>query len=251
MAQADRQNNEGDSQIKYLGFFAQAAEKTRNRLCSIYGYAKENSGPLKEGVDVVEGTVKVVVGPLYRKIEGKPYMLLQFLDRKVEDVVVKVDSYVPPTVKSTTCQMYGAAKKAPEVARSVVADVREVGVVGKVKEVGKTVYAISEPKAKKLYNKYEPVAEELSLMAWYKLRQFPMVPAIVEALLPPSTYCFETYNSGVKYLANGEYRVATYLPLVPAEKIKNTVYKGLARDGDEGSEVPHVSKGQEEDSIED
>lgn len=251
MAETDRQNNEGDSQIKYLSFLVNAAANTRSRLCSIYGYAKENSGPLKEGVDVVEGTVKVVVGPLYRKIEDKPYMLLQFLDRKVEDVVVKVDNYVPPTVKSKTCQMYGAAKKAPEVARSVVADVREVGVVGKAKEVGKTVYAISEPKAKNLYDKYEPVAEELSLMAWYKLRQVPMVPAIVEALLLPSTFCIEKYNSGVQYLADGEYRVATYLPLVPAEKIKNTIYKGLTREENEGSEVPHVRKAQEEVPIED
>ncbi|KAH9293440.1 hypothetical protein KI387_041346, partial [Taxus chinensis] len=148
----------------------------------------------------------------------------------VEDVISKADGYVSPTLKSKTCQMYGAAKKAPEVARSVVADFREVGVVGKAKEVGKTVYAISEPRAKNLYNKYEPVAEQWSLMAWYKLLQFPMVAAIVEALLPPSTYCFEKYNSGVKYLAKGEYRVATYLPLVPAEKIKNSIYKGLGKE---------------------
>uniref|UniRef100_A0A0C9RNK7 TSA: Wollemia nobilis Ref_Wollemi_Transcript_8188_1337 transcribed RNA sequence n=1 Tax=Wollemia nobilis TaxID=56998 RepID=A0A0C9RNK7_9CONI len=244
---SDRRDNQGDKEVKYLGFFMTAAVKTKEGLGNIYAYAKENSGPLKEGVDAVEGRVRVVVGPLYSKIEGKPYHLLQFLDKTVDDVFVKVDSYVPPTLKSKTCQVYGAAKKAPEAARSVVADVREVGVVGKAKEVGKTVYAISEPRAKDLYNKYEPVAEQWSLAAWYKLRQFPLVPAVVEALIPPTTYCIEKYNTGVQYLTDGEYRVATYLPMVPAEKIKNTVYKGLGKDESKDSELP--KKGQVEESV--
>uniref|UniRef100_A0A0D6QXX1 Uncharacterized protein n=1 Tax=Araucaria cunninghamii TaxID=56994 RepID=A0A0D6QXX1_ARACU len=235
---SDRQDSEGKNEVKYLGFLVKAAVKTRDGLGNIYAYAKENSGPLKEGVDAVEGKVRVVVGPLYRKMEGKPYHLLQFLDKTMDDVFVKVDTFVPPTLKSKTCQVFGAAKKAPEVARSVVADVREVGVVGKAKEVGKTVYAISEPKAKDFYNKYEPVAEQWSLSAWYRLRQFPLVPAVVEALITPTTYCIEKYNTSVQYLTDGEYRVATYLPMVPAEKIKNTVYKGLGKDERKGSELP-------------
>ena len=50
---------------------------------NFYSYAKDSSGPLKPGVDNVEGTVKTVVGPVYQKIEGKPLEFLQYVDSKV------------------------------------------------------------------------------------------------------------------------------------------------------------------------
>lgn len=49
----------------------------------LYTYAKDNSGPLKPGVDTVEGTVKTVVGPVYQKYQGVPVDVLKFVDRKV------------------------------------------------------------------------------------------------------------------------------------------------------------------------
>ena len=103
-------------------------------------------------------------------------------------MIDKLDSCVPPALKSRTCEIYGAAKKAPEVAKSVVTEVRQVGAVEKIKEVAKTLYAKSEPSAKNLYNKYEHVAENWCLLAWYKLRHFPLVPQVVEALTN-STKC--------------------------------------------------------------
>ena len=51
---------------------------------SIYEYAKENSGPLKPGVQTVEGTVKTVIGPVYEKFSDVPFELLMFVDRKVK-----------------------------------------------------------------------------------------------------------------------------------------------------------------------
>jgi hypothetical protein len=95
----------------------------------------------------------------------------------VGNVIDKLDSCVPPALKSRTCEIYGSAKKAPEV-----------GVVENIKEVVKTLYAKSEPSAKNLYNKYEPVAEKWCMLAWYKLHQFPLVPQFVEALTN-STKC--------------------------------------------------------------
>jgi len=241
-SESDFQNDDGEQELRYLGFFQDAAQKATARLSSIYGYAKENSGPLKQGVYAMEGAVKFFVTPVYQKVEGKPLEILQFADKKVGNVIDKLDSIVPPALKSRSREFYGAAKKAPEVARSVVTDVRQVGPVEKIKEVGKTLYAKSEPSAKNLYNKYEPVAEKWCLLAWYKLRQFPLVPQVVEALIPPSAYCVEKYNYGVQYLSDGEYRVAACLPIVPVEKIKSTIYRELGKKEDKQIEIAQESE---------
>ena len=44
-----------------------------------YAYAKQSAGPLRRGVDHVEGAVKAVFVPVY---DGVPLHLLKFLDRK-------------------------------------------------------------------------------------------------------------------------------------------------------------------------
>jgi hypothetical protein len=240
-SQSNRQND-GEERLRYLGFFQDAAQKATARLSSIYGHAREKSGSLKQGVYAMEGAVKVFVMPVYQKVEGKPFEILQFADKKVGNVIDKLDSCVPPALKSRTCEFFAAAKRASEVARSVVTEVRQVGAVEKIKEVAKILYAKSEPSAKNLYNKYEPVAEKWSLLAWYKLRQFPFVPQIVEALIPPSAYCVEKYNYGVQYLSDGEYRVAACLPIVPVEKIKNAIYRELERKEDKPIEITHESE---------
>jgi hypothetical protein len=242
MSSQSNHQNDGEKGFRYLGFFHDAAQKATARLSSIYGYARENSGPLKQGVYAMEGAVKFCVNPVYQKVEGKPLEILQFADKKVGNVIDKLDSCVPPALKSRTYEIYGAAKKAPEVARSVVTEVRQVGPVEKIKEVAKTLYAKSEPSAKNLYNKYEPVAEKWCLLAWYKLRQFPLVPQVVEALIPPSAYCVEKYNYGVQYLSDGEYRVAACLPIVPVEKIKNRIYRELERKEDKPVEITQESE---------
>lgn len=53
---------------------------------TLYAYAKENSGPLKHGVETVEGNVKAVIGPVYEKFHDVPFELLQFVDHKVRVV---------------------------------------------------------------------------------------------------------------------------------------------------------------------
>lgn len=60
-------------------------------LCfhNLYAYAKAKSGPLKPGVESVEGTVKNVVGPVYDKYHGLPIGLLKFIDRKVSPLCVE------------------------------------------------------------------------------------------------------------------------------------------------------------------
>ena len=68
--------NEGEERLRYLGFFQVAAQKATARLSRIYGYARENSGPLKQGVYDMEGAVKLFVIPVYQKVEGKPFEIL-------------------------------------------------------------------------------------------------------------------------------------------------------------------------------
>ena len=108
----------------------------------------------------MEGVVKLFVMLVYQKVEGKPFKILQFADKKVSNVIDQLDNCVPKTLKSRTCEIYRVAKRAPEVASFVITNVGQVGVVEKTKEMEKTLYSKYEPFTKNLYNKYEPVAEK-------------------------------------------------------------------------------------------
>lgn len=69
--------------LRYLEFVHAAAIHAVLCAARLYVYAKESAGPLRPGVQTVEGTVKTVVGPVYDKIHGVPFELLKFVDRKV------------------------------------------------------------------------------------------------------------------------------------------------------------------------
>lgn len=75
--------NLNEKRLKYLEFVQVAAIYAVVCFSSLYEYAKENAGPLKPGVQTVEGTVKAVVGPVYEKFQDLPFQLLKFVDRKV------------------------------------------------------------------------------------------------------------------------------------------------------------------------
>ena len=154
-------------------------------------------------------------------------------------MIDKLDSCVPQTLKSWTCEIYCTTKSTPEVSRSVVTDVGQVGVVEKTKEMEKTLYSKYEPSAKNLYNKYEPIVEKWFLLAWYEIHRFPFVPQLVEVLILPSAYCVEKYNYGVYYLSKVEYQVAACLPIEPVENIKSTIYRELERKEGKQIEINH------------
>lgn len=69
--------------LKRLDFLEAAAIYLIVCFSCLYEYAKENSGPLKPGVETVEGTVKTVIGPVYEKFQDVPFELLRFVDHKV------------------------------------------------------------------------------------------------------------------------------------------------------------------------
>ncbi|RVW97818.1 Stress-related protein [Vitis vinifera] len=185
---------EEEQRLKYLEFVQVATLHAVLCFSSLYEYAKERSGPLKPGVQTVEGTVKTVVAPVYDKFHGVPIELLRFIDRKVDESVSKFGKQVPPVVKQVSSQAVAAAQKAP-------------------------TYTKCEPAAKDLYTKYEPVAQHYAVSAWHSLNRLPLFPQVVQVVVPTAAYCSERYNQTVLSTAEKGYKVSTYLPLVPTEKI--------------------------------
>lgn len=67
-----------------MEFVQAAAVEAVLRFALIYAKAKDKSGPLKPGVESVEGAVKTVVGPVYEKYHDVPVELLKYMDQKVK-----------------------------------------------------------------------------------------------------------------------------------------------------------------------
>lgn len=208
-----------EQNLKYLEFVQVAALHMVLYVSKLYDYAKDNSGPLKPGVQTVEGTVKTVVGPVYQKFHDVPVELLKFVDRKVDESVNKLESYIHPRLKQVSSQAFSAAQKAPAAGRSVAAEVKNAGVVEAASGIAKTMYIKYEPIAKGLYNKYEPVAEQYAVTAWHSLNNLPLFPKVAHAVLPTASYISERYNETVQESAKKGFKVALFLPLVPTEKI--------------------------------
>jgi hypothetical protein len=211
--------SEEEERLKYLEF-VQVVTLHALMCCSrLYGYAKDNSGPLKPSVETVEGTVKTVVGPVYDKFHDVPIGLLKFVDHKVDVSVNELDRRVPPLVKKVSNQALSAAQKAPSTARAVASEVQRGKVIDTASGLAKNVYTKYEPVAKGLYTTYEPVAEQYAVSAWRSLNRLPLFPQVAQAVIPTAAYCTEKYNETVRCTAEKGYKVASYLPLVPTEKI--------------------------------
>ncbi|KAL3538155.1 hypothetical protein ACH5RR_001521 [Cinchona calisaya] len=208
-----------EQRLKYLDFVQVAALHAVLCAAKLYEYAKDNSGPLKPGVQSVEGTVKTVVGPVYYKFHDVPGELLKFVDRKVDESVNKMENYVPPFLKQVKTQALSAAQKAPAAARTVASEVKSTGVVETASGLAKTVYVKYEPAAKELFTKYEPVAEHYAVSAWRSLNKLPLFPQVAQAVIPAASYCSEKYNQTIQNTAEKGYKVASYMPIVPTEKI--------------------------------
>ncbi|PIA44442.1 hypothetical protein AQUCO_01700202v1 [Aquilegia coerulea] len=212
---------ENEQRLKYLDFVQIAAFQVLFAFAGLYSYAKENSGPLKTGVQTVEDNVKTVISPVYEKFRDVPIELLKFVDRKVDSSVSELGRHVPSLVKSASFKAYSAAQKAPEVARSVASEVQRVGIVDTATDIAKTVYTKSEPTAKQLYAKYEPVAEHYAVSGWQRLNKLPVFPQVAHIVVPTAAFWADKYNQTVCSTAKSGYTVSAYLPLVPIEKIAN------------------------------
>ncbi|XP_038716922.1 REF/SRPP-like protein At3g05500 [Tripterygium wilfordii] len=216
---------EVEETLKHLEFVQVAALQTIIYLSHLYGLAKEKSGPLKLGVETVEGTVKSVVGPVYDKYHDVPIEVLKYVDRKVGESLTQWDRRVPPVIKQVSAQAFSAAQRAPTVACNVASEVQRTSVKDTATRLAKKVYSEYEPAAKEFYNKYEPKAEQSAVSAWRKLNQLPLFPQVAQVVLPTAAYFTEKYNQTVDSTAKEGYRVSSYLPLVPIEKIAKVFHE--------------------------
>ncbi|XP_030947604.1 stress-related protein [Quercus lobata] len=194
--------------LKYLDFVQVAAIYIVVCFSSLYEYAKENAGPLKPGVQTVEDTVRTVIGPVYDKFHDVPFELLKFVDRKLDESMGELEKHVPSLVKQASSKALIVVHKAPEVALAVASEVQRAGVVDTAKSVSRTVYT-----------KYEPVAEHYAVLAWHSLNRLPLFPQVAHIVIPTASYWSDKYNQVVCHSAQSGCAVATYLPLVPKEKI--------------------------------
>ncbi|KAJ6397493.1 hypothetical protein OIU77_018494 [Salix suchowensis] len=128
---------EEERRLKYLQFVQVAAVHAVLTFTNLYIYAKDKTGPLKPGVETVEGTVKSVVGPVYDKFRDVPIEFLKFVDRKVDESVTNMDNHVPPLVKQVSSRALLAAQNAPVAARAVASEVQRAGVKETASELAK------------------------------------------------------------------------------------------------------------------
>ncbi|KAK4441763.1 Stress-related protein [Sesamum alatum] len=211
-----------EKKLKYLDFVQVAAIYVVVCCSALYEYAKENSGPLRPGVQTVEGTVKAVIGPVYEKFHTVPFELLKFVDRKVDASVIELDHHVPGILKQISRQAWIAAQGAPEVARELTLEVQKNGLVDTASKIAKTAYTKYEPTAKELYDKYEPVAEQYAVAAWRSLNRLPLFSQVAHIMVPTAAYWAEKYNQAVADAAERGCAASYYLPLVPIERIAKT-----------------------------
>nr|XP_043621962.1 REF/SRPP-like protein At3g05500 [Erigeron canadensis] len=189
-----------EERLKYLEFVQVAVVNAVVYASKVYSYAKENSGPLKPGVETIEGTLKTVVRPAYDKFHDVPVEVLKFVDRKVDESVTKFDSRVPPFVKQVSTKTKNLS--------NVASEVKNAGVVETASGLAKTAYT-----------RLEPVAEHYAVSAWLTLNQLPLFPKVAKVVVPTAAYYSEMYNQTVQQTAEKGYKVSSYLPLVPTERI--------------------------------
>lgn len=127
---------------------------------------------------------------------------------QVDDSLSELNRHVPSLLKQASSHALVAAQKAPEVARDVALEVQRDGIVDSAKHITKT-----------LFTKYEPVAEQYAVSAWRSLNRLPLFTQVAQIIVPTATYWSEKYNQVVCFAADRGYTVASFLPLIPLERI--------------------------------
>ncbi|KAL6499482.1 hypothetical protein OROGR_027392 [Orobanche gracilis] len=194
--------------IKYLDF-VQVATVYVIVCCSIiYEYAKENSGPLRPGVQSVERAVKTVIGPVFEKLHHIPFQLLKFADLKVDESIIVMDHHVPVLLKLASHQAWAATHSAANMARELACEVQHFGLIDTASKIIKTAYI-----------KYELIAEQYAATAWRSLNGLPLFSQMAHIMVPTAAYWADKYNQVVAYSVERGYAVSYYLPFVPIERI--------------------------------
>eukprot|EP00270_Netrium_digitus_P006799 TRINITY_DN1959_c0_g1_i1.p1 TRINITY_DN1959_c0_g1~~TRINITY_DN1959_c0_g1_i1.p1 ORF type:complete len:260 (+),score=53.00 TRINITY_DN1959_c0_g1_i1:106-780(+) len=211
--------------LRYLSFVRFSVLKVLAFLEYFYSSAKQLSGPLKPGLDAVEGTVKVVLNPVLDKVGSKPDEVLQAADDKLV-YLVEFTTSTAPALKQKLDSVVDSLKKhtqrVSQVATVVVEDVsKSINDKGVLQS------------AKTYYNQYEPVITEYSHGAFRFFLALPLMAQFVQ-LIAPSAFAFlERYNSLLCSLKSSatscvSKKIAATLPLIPVEALKQSVDADLS-----------------------
>lgn len=133
----------------------------------------------------------------------------------MEESLGELERHVPSLVKQASSQ-----------ARAMASEVQRVGFVDAAKTITNSMYSKYEPTAKELYCRYEPVAEQYALSAWRALNRLPVFPQVAQIVVPTAACWSEKYNQLVRCTGKRGYLMATYLPLIPIERIAKVFDEG-------------------------
>ncbi|KAM0962174.1 hypothetical protein ACFX13_021766 [Malus domestica] len=204
------QINSKEKELKHLGFLRVAAIQTLVCVSSLYGYAKQNSGPLRSTVGTVEGAVTAVVGPVYQKLKGIPDDVLAFLDTKVDEATDKFDKHAPPVAKQVASQAHCLIQKAAEKGQKFVREAQTGGPRSAIH------YAATE---------YKNFVLNQSVKLWVGLNTYPSIHRVAQKATPTAARWSDKYNHTVKGMTRKGYAIFGYLPLVPIDEISSAVKK--------------------------
>eukprot|EP00249_Psilotum_nudum_P011917 c23464_g1_i1 orf=334-912(-) len=191
-------------------------------MSTIYEFAKDQAGPLKPGVENVEDTFKAVVAPVYKTIESNSTELLHFVDREIGEIfkaicekVKFINEQILSFGKMRPCQACDLLSQGPQVARSVLLEAQN-----------SRLYE----KAKSLYFKYEPLAEQWTFDILVKLMKLPFVPRIMQIVFPSILFGAGKFNLFANVLKEKHPPLGSHIPVMPLEKIEKAV-KFLSKRG--------------------
>ncbi|OVA17497.1 Rubber elongation factor [Macleaya cordata] len=200
-----------NQQLKHLEFVKVAALNTLVCVSSLYEYAKQKSGPLRSGVQTVEGTVTTVVGPVFEKFKDVPHHLLVFLDEKVDVATNKFDQHAPPVAKKAASRALSMVQKASELTQRIVSEAQTKGVTAAAS------FAVK---------KSEHYLSEQTVKAWWTLNRVPPFQMVAQVTVPRAAQLSDKYNQVVTNMTQQGYTVFSYLPLVPVDKIAEAFKRG-------------------------
>lgn len=221
--------NEEEKKLKYLDFVEVTGECAVVFIMGMYEFSKNNAGLLKPVFQAVEEAVVGIIGPICDKYHHVPLQILQFLDRKVDEIIHEIDwqnAPLPTLVKQVL-------EKAIEVVRELAIEVHQTGLIDAAAHATKDAYSKYKPMAKDLVCKYEPVVEDYALWAWWWFNRIPLVSHFARKMVSNATFWAEKYNQVLDLTAHRGYPLVDYMPVIPVERISevlNEVAEGNGND---------------------
>ncbi|KAG9149577.1 hypothetical protein Leryth_021508 [Lithospermum erythrorhizon] len=207
----------GDQELKHLGFVRVVALNVVVFVSNLYEFGKNNSGPLKSTVGVVEKAVSSVVSPVYERFKDVPENVLVFVDTKVDEVTYKFDESAPPLAKKIVHEVHTTVLKVSNLAKTLVEEARVSGPMAAVSRAGSLSKNFTVSKL---------------ALVWYKIDHHPALHGFAEAALPTAAHWSEKYNNLIVDLTAKGYAIFGYVPLVPVEdlvKAYKQVEAGVAK----------------------